>query len=487
MTAFDELIDGMAQGRAWSRMGGSDAVRDLLDRVYAERFHGARHHREAYQLRVNLQKKDDAASYAGWITAENPASGPYQGTSLVWFPGEQGSVAVLVIGTDGFGADAHILGRPGHRRRLKALSRLHGGRIWVKPDLLDLTTEVPPSVASTWPDIPSAMKSYSRVIYAATPVRSAEDGARVADLLDLFFDEHGTPLTRKAKERWDARTQQVAGAIFPKWNEDDVLKLLRERRFVVLEGPPGTGKTRLAWKLADRIGAATRIQFHPARTYEDFVVGLFPRPVGNGLAFEVRPGDLLRANQAAAQREHVLVIDEINRADLGRVLGESILLFEAGEGNRTVHLPHVADGFPPELRLDPKLRVLATRNTADRSIARMDIAIRRRFAFVEVWPELGAVEAEGIDFAQDLFTDTVQTFAEYADDETLRLVPGHAYFLDSRPDLAPEGRAQRVAQRLQLELLPLLRDYLDERMCGSASEAIAGLADRVENRLLERQ
>lgn len=486
MSAFDELVEGMAVGRNWSLMGDGDAVRALLDRVYEERCHGARHHRDAYQLRVNLQKKDDAASYAGWITAENPTSGPYQGTSFVWFPGEGGSVAVLVIGTDGFGADAHILGRPGHRRRLKALSRLHGGRTWVKPDLLDLVSEVPRAVSASWPDVPAALKSYSRVIYAATPVRSLADRERVEDLLDLFFDEHRTPLTGGAKERWNARTQAIAGAIFPQWTEDEVLALLRERRFVILEGPPGTGKTRMAWRIADRIGASTRVQFHPARTYEDFVVGLFPRPVESGLAFEVRPGDLLFANREAERAEHVLVVDEINRADLGRVLGESILLFEAGEADRAVRLPHVPDGHPPALRLHPNLRVLATRNTADRSIARMDVAIRRRFAFVEVWPDLNAVASQKIDFATALFTDTIHTFAEYADDETLRLVPGHAYFLDPRPDLPADRRAERIARRLELELLPLLRDYLDERMCGSASEAIAGLADRIEARLLER-
>jgi 5-methylcytosine-specific restriction protein B len=308
----------------------------------------------------------------------------------------------------------------------------------------------------------------------------------VADLLDLFFDEHGTPLTGKAKERWNRRTQDIADAIFPRWKEAEVLRLLRERRFVILEGPPGTGKTRLAWRLADQLGSATRVQFHPARTYEDFVVGLFPRPVATGLAFEVRPGDLLVANRAAEHGEHVLVVDEINRADLGRVLGEAILLFESGEADRAVHLPHVPTGHPEMLRLHPNLRVLGTRNTADRSIARMDVAIRRRFAFVEVWPELGAVAAQSVEFAQGLFVDTVQTFAEYADDEVLRLVPGHAYFLDPRPDLPAEGRAERVASRLRLELLPLLRDYLDERMCGSASEVIAGLADRIEARLLER-
>jgi 5-methylcytosine-specific restriction protein B len=486
MTAFEALIDGMAQGRDWPLMGQTDAVGDLLARVYDERCHRAKHHRDAYQLRINLQSRQDAASYAGWITADNPTSGPYQGTSFVWFPGEQGSVAVLVIGTNGFGSDAHILGRPGHRRRLKALSRLHRGAVWVKPDLLDIASEVPDAAASTWPDIAAALKSYARVIYAATPVRSSADAEPVADLLDLFFDEHGTPLTGTARDRWHQRTADIAGAIFPHSNEEDLLALLRERRFVVLEGPPGTGKTRLAWHLADCIGSATRIQFHPARTYEDFVVGLFPRPVASGLAFEVRAGDLLKANQAAAEREHLLVIDEVNRADLGRVLGEAIVLFEVGDDAREVALPHSPDGYASTLRLHPGLRVIATRNTADRTIARMDLAIRRRFAFVDVWPRLDAIDQQGVALARESFADTVQTFAEYADDETLRLVPGHAYFLDPRPDLPDSGRADRVASRLRLELLPLLRDYLDERLCGSASEAVAGLADRIEARLLER-
>jgi 5-methylcytosine-specific restriction protein B len=488
MTAFDEMIKGMVQGLDWPLMGNSDAVRSLMDNVYNERCNSRQHYRDAYQIRVNLQKKDDAASYAGWITAENPSSGPYQGTSFVWFPGKQGSIAVLVIGTDGFGADSHILGRPGHRRRLKAISRLHGGRTWVKPDLLDTTSEIPQSIIARWgDDPPAAIKSYARVIYAATSVTREEDAARVSDLLNLFFDEHRTPLTGEEKNIWYARTREIANAIFPRWNEEDVLALLRERRFVVLEGPPGTGKTRLAWRLADQIGAATRIQFHPARTYEDFVVGLYPRPVGSGLAFEVRPGELLQANKAAESGEHVLVIDEINRADLGSVLGESIVLFEAGDVKRKVNLPHTPAGYDSTLQLSPNLKVVATRNTADRSIARMDIAIRRRFSFVEVWPELDAVTAEGVPLAQESFTDTLQTFAEYADDDALRLVPGHAYFLDPRPDLPSHGRPERVQRRIELELLPLLRDYLDERMCGSASEAVSGLADRIEARILAKK
>ena len=203
----------------------------------------------------------------------------------------------------------------------------------------------------------------------AVPVRSDADGRAVEDLLDLFFHEHGTPLTGDAKKRWERRLEEIAGAVFPKVTLDDVLAILRERRFVVLEGPPGTGKTRLAYQLAERIGSATHVQFHAARTYEDFVVGLFPRPTGQGLAFDVRPGELLVANTAAREREHVLVIDEINRADLARVVGEAVVLFEVGESGRRVRLPHAPAGDDPELVLSPHLLVLGTRNTADRTIA----------------------------------------------------------------------------------------------------------------------
>jgi 5-methylcytosine-specific restriction protein B len=484
--AFAKLVSGMQAGAAWDLMGQTESVKSLLEGVFDERIH--RLDSSRYQLRVNLQKKPDAASYAGFIVEEgNPTSGPYQGTSFVWFPGDGGSVAALVIGTDGFGADTAILGRPGHGRRLRALSRLHAGRLWVKPDVLDISTEVPDSIVEAWPSIEAAMKAYSRVLYAAVPVREGDAGAAqvVADLLDLFFHEHRSRHKGAARAAWQKRLQEVRAYIFPSADPDAVASLLTERRFVILEGPPGTGKTRLALQVAKSVGSHEMVQFHPARTYEDFVVGLYPRVASGQLAFEVKAGDLLRANASADGQQHVLVIDEINRADLGRVLGEAVSLFEPGEPDRAVRLPHVPEGFSESLQLSPNLFVLGTRNTADRSIARIDLAIRRRFAFVDVWPSLDVVRAEEDALAVSLFDEVLATFTEFADDDALRLVPGHAYFLDPRPDLPIADRPARVHRRLARELLPLLRDYISERLLGPASLEIAGLADRIEARIRE--
>lgn len=486
----DDLFDAMVSGRAWAGMEKNDEARALLEEVFRERCHA--NDWGLFQARANLQKKASAASYAGWITADNDSSGGYQGTSFVWMPGEAGSVAVLVIGTQGFGADAAILARPGHRRRLRSLSRLHSGRLWVKPDLLDRSSRVPDVVCSDWPEVGAALKTYGDVIYAAVVVRDEGSRMVVEDLIDLFFHEHGVRFKGSARTRWNKRLDSIRAALFPQLTLDAVNEVLGVRKYVILEGPPGTGKTRLARQICENLGVEryTPVQFHPARTYEDFVVGLAPSPRADGLSFRVRAGDLVRANARASTEEHILMIDEINRADLGKVLGEAVQLFESGEEGRWVELAYdlPEDVRGPDdranvLRMSPHLRVLGTRNTADRSIAPIDLAIRRRFAFLTMWPSRGPVEEQGDALALQCFDDTLETFIEFADDDALALVPGHAYFLDPLPSGLDEGRGARIRGRLRYELLPLLEEYVSARLVGPATTEVQGLHERLATRL----
>ncbi|HLA81336.1 MAG TPA: restriction endonuclease, partial [Thermoleophilia bacterium] len=171
-------------------------------------------------------------------------------------------------------------------------------------------------------------------------------------------------------------------------------------------------------------------------------------------------------------------IDEVNRADLGKVLGEAIYLFEPGEvggaNAREVRLPH-SHGGSSAFRLPENLYVLATMNTADRSIASVDLAIRRRFAFVRVPPERAVVADQGLELAVRAFDQLSDVFVEHAPDEALDLLPGHAYFL------AKDEATMR--KRLRYEVLPLLDDYLRQGLLGPASGELQAVRDSLEDQL----
>ena len=172
----------------------------------------------------------------------------------------------------------------------------------------------------------------------------------------------------------------------------EVRDLLWDERQLVFYGPPGTGKTYLALKLAEFLGGGPEqvklVQFHPSYAYEDFFEGFRPRedPDTREVAFRLTAGPLRELADLASREgnrhvPHFLVIDEINRANLAKVFGELYFLLEYR--NKSVRLTYSGDDFA----LPPNLFVIGTMNTADRSIALVDAAMRRRFAFVELSPD----------------------------------------------------------------------------------------------------
>jgi 5-methylcytosine-specific restriction protein B len=292
--------------------------------------------------------------------------------------------------------------------------------------------------------------------------------------IDLFMDERGVDRKSAAESAALAARTHWMAHLMPPIHTKDVAAVLQTRRFVVLEGPPGTGKTRLALEMlkCDFRGHGQVIQFHAGTTYESFVGGLRPVTDASSQGFHFAPagGHLLRAIQAAVaqpEQPYLLVIDEINRADLAKVLGECLYLFEPGAPDREVELEHAfAELGGHTLRLPPNLAVLGTMNTADRSIALLDVAVRRRFAFVTMWPDLGVLNdrTKACVLMQQSFTRLLDIFVAHAADDGFQLLPGHAYFLE--PDEA------RAKLKLQTELKPLLLEYI-------AQGHVSGFRDEV--------
>ncbi|MBN1814416.1 MAG: AAA family ATPase [Anaerolineae bacterium] len=171
-------------------------------------------------------------------------------------------------------------------------------------------------------------------------------------------------------------------AVLARW-----VRAVERKGQAIIYGPPGTGKTYVAEHLARHLvgggdGFYDVVQFHPAYAYEDFVQGIRPKPKADGWPdYPMVPGRFLEFCEEVKNRQGrcVLIIDEINRANLARVFGELMYLLEY----RNREVPLAGGG---SLRIPTNVRIIGTMNTADRSIALVDHALRRRFAFLALYP-----------------------------------------------------------------------------------------------------
>lgn len=166
------------------------------------------------------------------------------------------------------------------------------------------------------------------------------------------------------------------------------IRLLKHKRQAIFYGPPGTGKTYVALQLAEHLAVDPEcvelVQFHPSYAYEDFIEGFRPDGTKDGAPrFTRQPGPLKRIAERAIEHPDqmfVLVIDEINRANLAKVFGELFFLLEYRD--RHISLQYSGEPFA----LPENLMIIGTMNTADRSIALVDAALRRRFYFIPFFP-----------------------------------------------------------------------------------------------------
>ena len=442
-----------------------ESIRDFI-KTEAEKF-GARNNVEfnrpfVERNNTGAEALKDNGAYFGFIHPDEDASGHFHDFSLTIFPNDSDKawLVCLGIGSSGFKNDYELATYPGLRR---LFSKIIDDKGFCKSDFSDIETGLPKSLVGR-PElqhIKNTVKTYTKVLPVVQIVEdpASEQGKNVISAFVAAYAKLRDWPTNK--EQRNSVSQALAA--FIKSNEvneeDEISNLLKQRKYVVLQGPPGTGKTRLAKNIAKLDDKTFFTQFHAETSYSDFIYGIRPRINAENLSYSGCPGIFAQAIDFATQnplRKTILIIDEINRANLSNVLGPLFYLFE-----------HKQDIFNVELEITPELKiskipdnlfVIATMNTADRSLAVVDFALRRRFAWYTLKPQ--AISAQY--FYKEDFGKFQEIFDWYASSNEMALQPGQGYFIASTEE--------EMLNRIRYELYPLVREYLQEGLLGSAKE-----------------
>ena len=465
---------------------------------------------------------------------KNSESGRYTDLSLVFFPTTnttndmESCLISLGVGTDSFQYDLDLASLPGTRRLFLRLKEKGNTYQFFKNDFTDTTSNLvktikgvsidkkyesllqagqfidfnPSSSALTCHVVENANSIQSfRGWYNTTKNKSLLNQNEINKLKSIFSDEllmiigkwvsaYATMREWRGNKREDStissilpskRVEELEIIASGTQNTDSIYDILLRDKFIVLQGAPGTGKTYSALEIAKQPVFKDHVcftQFHAETTYSDFVYGIRPKLNSTKLEYEPHQGILLKAILEAEKikKENkdlkvLLIIDEINRANLSNVLGPVFYLFEKNRTNNSPKIFLGIDEYGNNIEIDSlpdNLFVIATMNTADRSLAVVDFALRRRFTWLTLKPQKIAKKnlPNHLVFCEDEYDVFEGMFEKYATDEELNLQPGQSYFIVDASD-----QDKLMKSRLKYELLPLIKEYLNEDHLQKAKDA----------------
>ncbi len=404
----------------------------------------------------NNQEDFLKGAYFGFIRDEEEYSGGYHDYSLVFFPqiDDKACVVAFGVGSLGFANDYDIATLPWVRRQFSKL-RQEGSKVYFKNDFSDIensSLDLMAEIKENYPQLKKVIDTYKKVLPASQILDFSEETKDEENFLTIKRWIATYALIRN----WANKTQmKTVKKFLPQDNRkqlepNQIDYILRHDKYVVLQGAPGTGKTYSALEVAKKYEIVQFEQFHAETTFSDFVYGIRPVLGVDKLLYEPNKGVLYRAIKAAqdnSNKKVLLIIDEINRANLSNVLGPVFYLFEKNQSN---HNYTINIGDIPLTSIPENLFIIATMNTADRSLAVVDFALRRRFTWLTLRPH----KIQNSYFQEEYYNDFDSLFQKYATDDELNLQPGQSYFIAKNED--------EMKIRLEYEIMPLMKEYFNE-------------------------